>query len=191
MKRFDKRRAILVVCLAAVGAGGLFLFRLVSISEAPAPRKQAAVQENPDHELKMLTVQLEKKPGHLPVLMRMAQIEHDQGKMTDAVKHLRDAAASEPSNPDVHLELGRILYETGARDEARKETEQALALNPKSVDALYNLGAISANAGDPRGARSYWEKAVALDPASESGKKARDSIGKLTPAASARAAAVH
>ena len=38
--------------------------------------------ENPEHELKALAVELEKKPGHTPILMRMAQLERDKGSWT-------------------------------------------------------------------------------------------------------------
>ena len=169
--------------LVLIGAASLFLLRLRPQEDVPAAAgetaKPAAAADNPDHELKELAVQLQKKPGHYPVLMRMAQIERDQGKLGDAEKHLRDAAASEPSRADVHLELGRLLYEKGERDEALKETEKSLSLDPKSVDALYNMGAIYANAGSPDRARSYWESAAKLDPGSESGRKARDGLEKL------------
>lgn len=175
-----RKWAGLIVALALIGAGSVFLFRLTSRSEAPAPqRRPAAVQDNPDHELKELEVQLRKKPGHLPVLMRMAQIEHDQGRLAEAAAHLREAVGNEPSNADAHLELGRVLYEKGDRAEALKETEQALAINPKNVDALYNLGAICANSGNTERARSYWESAIAAAPDSESGKKAREGLARL------------
>jgi Flp pilus assembly protein TadD len=94
--------------------------------------------------------------------MRMAQIERSQGKLAEAVTHLREAVASEPANADAHVELGR-----------------ALAINPKHVDALYNLGAIHANSGDTVGARSDWERAIASAPESDSGKKARDGLARL------------
>ncbi|MDE3167240.1 MAG: tetratricopeptide repeat protein [Acidobacteriota bacterium] len=192
MKGFDKKRLILAGCLAAVAGGALFLFRAVSRSESqPAPKAAAAVKNNPDHELKELGVQLQQKPGHVPVLMRMAQIEREQGKMPDAIKHLREAAASEPSNTDVLVELGRVLYETGARGEARQITERAVTINPKSVDALYNLGAIYANSGDPARARAYWQQAAVADPSSESGKRAKDGIAQLGTPAPAASAAVH
>jgi tetratricopeptide (TPR) repeat protein len=169
-----------VLVLALVGAGALFLLRMTSRSESTAPPKPpVAVQDNPAHELKELEVQLSKKPGHLPVLLRMAQLEHDQGKLPEAVAHLREAVASEPANADAHLELGRVLYEKGDWNEALKETEKAIAIDPKHVDALYNLGAIHANLGDTARARSYWEKAIALAPESDSGKKARESLARL------------
>jgi tetratricopeptide (TPR) repeat protein len=180
MKPSHRLWAIRVVCLVLIGAGALFLLRLASRSESTAPpAPQATLKDNPAHELKELAVQLQKKPGHLPVLMRMAQIEHDQGELAEAATHLREALVSEPANADVHLELGRVLYEKGDWNEALKETEQALAINPKHPDALYNLGAIHANLGDTGRARSYWEKAIASDPESDSGKKAREALVRL------------
>jgi tetratricopeptide (TPR) repeat protein len=175
-----KKWALRVGALALIGAGALFLLRLTERSESTAPpARPAAVQDNPAHELKELAVQLEKKPGHLPVLMRMAQLEHDQGKLAEAEAHLREALAGEPENADLHLELGRVLYEKGDRNEALKETERALAINPKHADALYNMGAIHANLGDTGRARSYWEKLIASAPESESGKKAREGLARL------------
>lgn len=180
MKPAHKKAVIFGASLILIGVATVFLLRLKPQQDAPPPAtKAAAAADNPDHELKELSVQLEKKPGHYPVLMRMAQIEHDQGKLADAEKHLREAVVSEPSRADVHLELGRVLYEKGDHQGAQTETEQALTLDPKYVDALYNLGAIYANNGDPERARTYWEKAVQLEPESDSGKKARDGLGKL------------
>src|ERR1039458_6902122 len=129
-----KKWTLRIVALALIGGGALFLLRLTSRSESPPPpARPAAVQDNPAHELKELAVQLQKKPGHLPVLMRMAQLEHDQGKLAEAEAHLREALAGEPGNADVNLELGLVLYEKGDRNEALKETERALAIDRKST----------------------------------------------------------
>jgi tetratricopeptide (TPR) repeat protein len=183
----NKKWTLRIVSVALVGAGALFLWRLASRSESTAPpARPAAVQDNPAHELKELAVQLQKKPGHLPVLMRMAQLEHDQGKLVEAEAHLRAALAVEPGNADAHLELGRVLYEKGDKNEALKETERALAINPTHADALYNMGAIRANLGDTGGARSYWEKLIASAPESESGKKARQGLAQLSGGANRR-----
>jgi len=186
MKPWRNKRVLLGLLLALTGAGALFLLRVTSQADAPAPVRQTAVQDNPDHELKELAVQLQRKPGHTPVLMRMAQIEHDLGKLAEAAGHLREVIRNQPANADAHLELGRILYEKGEWSEAIAETEKALAANPKHVDALYNLGAIYANAGNTERARSYWKTAVDADPQSDSGKKARQSLARLLEAKSSR-----
>lgn len=164
-----------------LGGVSLFLWKIASHSQAPAASRPAppVVADNPDHELKELEVDLQKKPGHPPVLIRMAQLERDQGKLDDALKHLREAVQSEPSNQDAHLELGRVLYERNDVGGSIAETEKVLSLNPKQIDALYNLGAIYANLGNPQRARSYWSRAVAIDPAADSGRKAQEGLRKL------------
>lgn len=166
--------------LAAIGGVSLFLLKVIARSEAPAARKPAAViADNPAHELKELAVQLQMKPGHTPVLLRMAQLEREKGDLDDAAGHLREAIKSEPASQDAHLELGRLLYERNDISGAIAETEKVLELNPRQVDALYNMGAIYANLGNRERARSYWSKAVAADPAAESSRKARDGLTKL------------
>ncbi len=177
----SRKKWMWFVGLALLLAGvTVFFWRATSRSPAPvavSPPKTGA--DNPEHELKALAAQLEKKPGHTPVLMRMAQIERDRGKLDAAAGHLRKAIETEPANPDAHLELGRILYEKGDVTGAIAETAKALEANPKHVDALYNMGAIYANAGDPVRARSYWKKAAVVDPSGDSGKKAREGLARI------------
>lgn len=179
MKRWPKKWLLMGAFLVLIGGGSLFLFKVTTRSESPAAAPKTVVQDTPDHELKELEVQLQKKPGHTPVLMRMAQIEHDKGQLDEAAGRLREVIGNEPGYSDAHLELGRILYEKGDVNGAIAETNKAADANPKAVDALYNLGAIYANLGNPERARSYWNRAVAADPSSESGKKARDGLSKL------------
>jgi Flp pilus assembly protein TadD len=180
-----RRKWLVLAGLLTVLAGGtLFLLKLSnqssapsqSVSKASAPKAGA---DNPDHELKMLAVELEKKPGHVPVLLRMAQLERDKGELDKSAAHLRQVLEHEPSNADAHLELGRILYERGDAAGAISETAKILEKQPKQVDALYNLGAIYANTGNAARARAYWTQAVQADPAADSGKKAREALAKL------------
>jgi cytochrome c-type biogenesis protein CcmH/NrfG len=183
MQAAHKKWVVFGSFLVILGSGTLFLWKATSRSEAPtgptAAKQAPAGAENLDHELKMLGSELEKKPGHTPVLMRMAQIERTQGKLEDAEGRLREVVKNEPSNPDALLELGRLLYEKGDVTGAIAETQKALDANPRHVDALYNLGAIYANTGDPIRARSYWTKAVEAAPETDSGKKAREGLARI------------
>ena len=169
------------VSVVLIGGVSLFLVKVTQRSQGPAvsPAAPVAAAENPDHELKALALELEKKPGHAPILLRMAQLERDKGKLEDAAGHIREAVKTEPSSQEAHLELGRLLYERNDVSGAISETEKVLTLNPKQVDALYNLGAIYANLGNVERARSYWSKAVAADPAADSSRKAKDGLAKL------------
>ena len=155
-------------------------------ASAPPPTDDTASK---DHELKALAVELEKKPAHAPILMRMAQLDREMGKPADAVSHLRQLVAADPDNVEGHLELGRSLYETNDIPGSIEETNRVLKLNPKNVDALYNLGAIYANVNKPELARQYWTAAVTADAASDSGKRARQSLEQLGATAPAHAGA--
>lgn len=181
MKSSRKKWTLFSICLVLTGLGSIFMLKLTSRSEAPpaAAAHPAPAMPNPDHELKELGVQLKKKPGHTPVLMRMAQIEREKGKLDDATSHLREVVKNEPANPEAHLELGRTLYEKGDLNGGIAETEKVLQINPKQVDALYNLGAIYANLGNSQRARSYWTRALQADANADSSRKARDGLAKI------------
>lgn len=169
------------VTVLLLGGVSVFLLKVTQHSEGSTASRPAPVStaQSPEHELKALTAELEKKPGHAPILLRMAQIERDKGQFDDAAGHLREAVKTEPSSQEAHLELGRLLYERKDVNGAIAETEKVLTLNPKQVDALYNMGAIYANLGNAERARSYWSKAVQIDPSADSSRKAREGLAKL------------
>jgi cytochrome c-type biogenesis protein CcmH/NrfG len=190
MKSLRNKWVIFGAFCALLAGFAAFLLHVDSRSNEPAPGPAAAAQpkttaENPDHELKALAVELKKKPGHTPVLMRMAEIERDQGKLDDAAAHLRAAVESEPENAEGLLELGRVLYEKGDVPGAIAQTARILESNPKHVDALYNLGAIYANTGNVTQARVYWTRAVDANPSADSAKRARDGLVKVGQASAA------
>src|SRR6516164_6725963 len=98
MKPLQRKRLLLGLFLVLIGAGAVFLWQVASGTQERAVQPKAVVKDNPQHELKELGVQLQKKPGHTPILMRIAQLEHDQGKLEDATGHLREVVNNEPNN---------------------------------------------------------------------------------------------
>lgn len=132
-----------------------------------------------DHEAKMLEVELKRKPGHVPVLFRLAQLSEQSGHPQDAARYLREAVKQEPDNADALLELGKVLYDTGDIAGALDATRKVLDRQPDQADALYNLGALYANLGNSDLARRYWQRLVDASPQSESGQRAKESLDKL------------
>jgi cytochrome c-type biogenesis protein CcmH/NrfG len=168
---------------------GLTLFylgwRTVSRPKAKPGNAKLAVQNGrpampDDHEQKMLEVELKRKPGHVPVLFRLAQLSEQSGHPQDAVRYLRDAVKQEPHNVDALLELGKVLFDTGDIGGAVDATKRVLEKEPSQPDALYNLGAVYANVGNADLARQYWQRLVQASPQSESGQRAKESLGRLT-----------
>ena len=140
-------------------------------------------------ELESLQQHLSKKPNHAPVLLRLAQVAREMGKLEEAAQHLRQVLQQEPGNREARLELGRALYETGDIGGAMKETQALLSKDPRDVDALYNLGAIYGNMKQDDLARKYWLQAVATAPGSPSGQLARQGLTQLSQAKTSLAAA--
>src|SRR5437879_1720046 len=143
--------------------------------------KQAATEAGLDkrHEAMALESELRKKPNHVPILFRLAQLARENGKNTEAVTHFRKIIELEPKNREAHLELGRTLYDIGDVTGALEQTNRILMEKPSDVDALYNVGAIYANSNKMDLARDYWTRAVKSAPNSESGQKAAEGLKRL------------
>jgi|SRR5579871_708540 len=177
------------IAIAAVPALILFgaLTYVMRLKDSPstpvakAPAQDASNSPGVDkrHEALALQSQLEKKPNHVPILTRLAQLSRENGKPAEAIPYLRKIVSIEPKNSEARLELGRDLYDTGDVAGALEQTNHVLAAEPGNVDALYNLGAIYANTNKTDLARDYWNRAVAASPASESGRRAAESLQRL------------
>jgi tetratricopeptide (TPR) repeat protein len=145
--------------------------------QSPAvPVAAHATPQNTEHEIASLKHSLDQNPGHVPVLLQLAQKSRETGKVQDAVKYLKDVLTQEGDNHDARLELGRALFEIGDIEGAIRETEELLRRSPSNVDGLYNMGAIYGNLGQTERAQMFWQKAVAADPNSQSGKRASEGL---------------
>ncbi|HEY3441840.1 MAG TPA: tetratricopeptide repeat protein [Paludibaculum sp.] len=165
------KAAIAALALAAMLGGALWYGMNRKIIPEVKPQPAAVAAPDTAHEKITLEEQLKKKPGHAPVLLRLAQIATEQGQPGEARRRLEEVLKAEPKNMEALLELGRACYELNDLPCAISETATLVELDPKNVDALYNLGAIYANTGDVGKAKEYWQKAVHVAPESESGKK--------------------
>jgi tetratricopeptide (TPR) repeat protein len=143
------------------------------------PTNAAGPLAGNQHEKQMLTKILEKKPDHVPVLLKLAQIESEDGHLHEAAGRLRTILKKEPDNPDANLELGKVLFKLGDVRGSIQLTEGILKKNPNHEDALYNMGAICANTGDRKQAMEYWNRLAALHSDSGSAKMAQQMMRRL------------
>jgi tetratricopeptide (TPR) repeat protein len=183
--KVDKKRILIAAVPVAIGAAtililnGLNSHRASPQASSKTTGTQTAAPENPAHERAALEEQLKSNPNHVPILLRLAELEREAGHPAGAVPYLRKILEHEPTNLDARLELGRALYEANDAAGALKETQRLLADHPGQVDGLYNLGALYANQSRLDLARQYWNEAVKADPKSDSGKLAKDGLAKL------------
>jgi tetratricopeptide (TPR) repeat protein len=171
----DKKRMVTIAIPVLVAGTILGSWWLLSRSggEPAAPVAEGTVApQDPTHERASLQEQLQKNPGHAPILLRLSELASSEGKHKEAADFLRRVLEGDPKNADARLELGRALFDAGDMDGAIRETKQLLADHPDHVDGLYNLGAIYANQDQFDLARPYWSRAVEVDPSSDSGTKA-------------------
>ena len=144
--------------------------------KAPSTMKAPA---NPTHEKAFLEEQLKTNPNHPPILIRLAELEHKDGKLPEARKHLEQAIKSDPTVIDGRLELSLVAYEMKDVPEAEKQNQAVLKLDPRQPDALYNLGAIYANQGRYPEARHFWNDAVKYGKDNSSAQNAAVALTKL------------
>jgi len=171
---------LVAVVLTVLVAAGLKSFHSIpSATPSKAADTSAAPPQDRTHEKAALELGLKKKPGHPPILLRLAELARDAGQPKQAVEYLRQAVAADPKNLDARLELSRSLYEINDVDGALAETKRLLADYPNQIDALYNIGAIYANLGKTDLARQYWTNAVATDPNSDSGRKSAAALTRI------------
>jgi tetratricopeptide (TPR) repeat protein len=184
-------RGLKFVVLAATGIGILSASRWNALSPHSQPQSKpnasvVQVKQAPsppvgaEHEAKMLASELKKKPGHVPILLRLAKIASDSGHPAEAIEHLEEALRHEPENIEARLELGKLLFERGSVQGAIEQNSTILKLKPDNPDALYNLGAIYGNIGNTPRAVQYWNRLLAVDPQSESGRRASRMLALLT-----------
>ncbi len=148
-------------------------------SHSATPLQDPSKVQSTMHEAKVLTMALQKKPGHVPVLLQLAQLESAKGQFKEAEGHLQQIVDTEPANIPARLELGKTKFQLGDVAGALENTLAILKLNPTQPDALYNLGAIYGNLGDKKRALEYWNRLLSTSPNSESGKHAQQLIGQL------------
>jgi len=96
---------------------------------------------------------------------KLSRILMEQGRIDEAVVHIRKSIELNPRNAAMHANLGFVLYERGNLDEARKELDTALRLAPRDARSWLNRASIRLSQGDAAGADSDFSRAVALEPA--------------------------
>jgi hypothetical protein len=55
------------------------------------------------HEIRMLTLALDKKPDHIPVLFRLAKLASEAGRPAEAAQYLKDILKQEPAILEARL----------------------------------------------------------------------------------------
>ncbi|OGV66147.1 MAG: hypothetical protein A3K19_19635 [Lentisphaerae bacterium RIFOXYB12_FULL_65_16] len=87
----------------------------------------------------------------------------DQGKLPEAIDHLKKAVALEPESANAWNALGIAHQRQGDRAEAQKALEESVRLDPENGYTLRNLGGLLADATPEKGLQ-YLQRAALLLP---------------------------
>jgi tetratricopeptide (TPR) repeat protein len=87
-----------------------------------------------------------------------------EGRLDEAVPHLRRALESNPGLLNARDNLGLALMNRGMIDEAIAQWQVILGINPGSVAALVNLGNAYLLQGKHKEALAQWREACRLEP---------------------------
>jgi tetratricopeptide (TPR) repeat protein len=133
-------------------------------------------------------------PGHVGVLMKLAELFVRDGQWSEAVERLRQVT-SQPSAPeaarlDAHARLAAILDERlGDADRARASVEAVLAANPKHAAALGRLVQLELRRGRLEAASEAASRLVQVSEEPEDRVEALAAQGRVEKARGKLAAA--
>jgi tetratricopeptide (TPR) repeat protein len=161
--------------------------RQESGSAAPAavpPMMQAQAQkvDTTPYELAV-----RENPGDLGALLRLANVQHDNGEFARAIDTYKKYLAKDSGNPDARTDMGICYFELakggqGNPEEnykrALEEMERALKGAPNHQPAAFNLGIVYLNMGDLEKSNRWLKRAVAINEHSDLGHRAQSILSQ-------------
>jgi tetratricopeptide (TPR) repeat protein len=103
-------------------------------------------------------------PNDVMAHVKLARILASQGKLDQALNHLRTALQTKPDDDKAHYELGYIYILQNRLSQADVEFQTVIQLNPADAQAYGNLGLIALKEKRLEQAQSYLETALRLNP---------------------------
>jgi protein O-mannosyl-transferase len=104
------------------------------------------------------------EPGAVIPQVSLGLVFEREGRLADAVRHFRQAAALRPADARIRTDLGRALARQGRLAEAVRELETAVRLSPEFADAHLTLGGALLAEGRPEAALERYRAAARLRP---------------------------
>ena len=120
--------------------------------------------DNPERALEIILEGFELHPEYYYFHVNVAGLYREQGKIDDALRHLKQAIKINPNQAEGHEQLGRMLMQQGDYDEALASLENAINRGVNDpVAALHSSGLIEGARENWEAAIHYFERAVVID----------------------------
>ena len=140
-------------------------------------------KENVSEEYKKKLAELEQavknNPRDTTALKSYADYLSASHKMNEAITYYEKILEIDPKRSDVYFALALIYYNKQDFVKCEEVNVKVLSFDPENQMALYNIGAIAASQGNKEKAKEFWDKVLTINSESETGKLAKESLGKL------------
>jgi len=140
-------------------------------------------KENVSEEYKKKLAELEQavknNPRDTTALKSYADYLSASHKMNEAITYYEKILEINPKRSDVYFALALIYYNKQDFVKCEEVNVKVLSFDPENQMALYNIGAIAASQGNKEKAKEFWNKVLTINSESETGKLAKESLGKL------------
>lgn len=100
-------------------------------------------------------------------------------KMNEAIPYYEKILEFNSKRTDIYFSLALIYFNKQDFAKCEEVNNKVLSFEPLNQMAIYNIGAIAATQGNMERAKEFWNKVVSIDADSETGKLAKESLGKL------------
>lgn len=140
-------------------------------------------KENVSEEYRKKMAELEQavkeNPKDTAALKNYADYLSASHKMDEAVTYYKNILEIDAKRSDVYFALALIYYNQQDFIKCEEVNMKVLSFDPNNQMALYNIGAVAATQGNKEKAKEFWNKVLSINAESETGKLAKESIGKL------------
>lgn len=159
--------------LSAAWAPVLLLAALAAAAPPPGAQLPAELQRQLDSlpdattRIDLLRSELAKEPDDHALLFALGNQLFDQGKLDEALTHLKKVTELKPEFIGGFINLGSVYDELGQLDQALQSYEKALALDPKDEKTLCNVGGVYFKKRQIEKALQSFQQALANNPKSQ------------------------
>ncbi len=126
-------------------------------------RLELAVQDRKQAREYLLKA-IAKKPNYTDALFLLAQLDIEDGNLTEAITRAENAALLSPNDGGIFFQLGFLRYRAGDYAEAKQALGRAISLIPNYANAQYFLGLAEAALGNRQAAIAQFQIVATANP---------------------------